>query len=62
MVQGEYLQVKSANDTLKSLVTKAQGKKETDIVAYVKKKIQIQNELITAILEKLGKTEGQSSR
>ena len=62
MVQEEYLQVKSANDTLKSLVTKAQGKKETDIVAYVKKKIQIQNELITAILEKLGKTEGQSSR
>lgn len=51
-----------ANDTLKSLITQAQGKKDSDIVTYVKKKIQAQNELISAILDKLGKAEGQSLR
>ncbi|KAL5253746.1 hypothetical protein ACHWQZ_G013497 [Mnemiopsis leidyi] len=55
-------EVKMANDTLKSLITQAQGKKDSDIVTYVKKKIQAQNELISAILDKLGKAEGQSLR
>ena len=55
------LQLKDSSDTLKSLVTKAQGKKESDIIKFVKQKIQTQNELIGAILEKIeSKTEGQT--
>ncbi|XP_063682089.1 transient receptor potential cation channel subfamily V member 5-like [Bolinopsis microptera] len=54
-------ELKESSDTLKSLVTKAQGKKESDIIKFVKQKIQTQNELIGAILEKIeSKTEGQT--
>ena len=53
------IQVKKANESLKSIVTREQGKKDTDLIKYVKKKMQIQSELIAAILEKI---EQQGSR
>ncbi|XP_063682069.1 transient receptor potential cation channel subfamily A member 1-like isoform X2 [Bolinopsis microptera] len=52
-------EVKAARDTLTSIVTKQQANTEANLVKYVKQKMQIQQELITAILEKV---ESQSVR
>jgi CO dehydrogenase/acetyl-CoA synthase alpha subunit len=54
--------VNSARDILKSLVTKAQGKNPPDLLTFVKEKMKIQNELITAILKKIEEKEGESFR
>ena len=50
--------MKKANDLLKSIVTAEQARTDTDLIKFVKEKIQTQSELIAAIVEKLEEKQG----
>lgn len=53
-------QIRNADSALKSIVTKQMGKKDKDLIKYVKEKMQTQADLISKILDRIESL--QSSR
>ncbi|KAL5253744.1 hypothetical protein ACHWQZ_G013496 [Mnemiopsis leidyi] len=55
-------EIRNADSALKSIVTKQMGKKDKDLIKYVKEKMQTQADLISKILDRIESLQSSSSR